>query len=198
MKYRVQNDGTFTPQLSWPGPGQVKHCCSSPWIWAPVCLRTVGIRKSWMKARLPWLATSSRSKATIITENSRAHLPWFRALPEWETCRLETLWRFRKDVRSGMFCLTSLSFLAPAWRKHRTRCRRGRPCWGRCPSGRPPPPACPGLCPTYCPAIFPLCWSPGGHHDHANKHTYSRITNIIIANTKWVNWRALKSCAPVR
>ena len=49
----------------------------------PVLFKTVGIRKSCMNARLPWLAVSSRSKATMTTENSVVHLPWWSARPEY-------------------------------------------------------------------------------------------------------------------
>ena len=46
----------------------------------PPASRTLAIKKSWTKTRLPWLPTSSRSKATSIIEYLGEHSPWLNAL----------------------------------------------------------------------------------------------------------------------
>ena len=50
------------------------------WKLAPLVWSKEGRRKSWTNTKLPWLADSSRSKATSTKEKRGTHLPWLNAL----------------------------------------------------------------------------------------------------------------------
>ena len=130
--------------LKW----RMESSIMAPWKEAPVIRSSWGSSQSCTHTRLPWLAVSSRSNATRMTEYTGKHLPWLRARAENHVIQVSKMdWLY-----------PARALLPPP-----SRCRRGPRCWWRCPSAPPPPAPCPPLSPTSGPGAPPWCWCRTAH-----------------------------------